>query len=130
MPQQCLHVCHDAVWLTKILAQRMYIRWCGFAYRSPETVCSHGGTLTAAADIWSLAATILHVFAGAAPFSGVSVVRIIASLNAHEKPSIPDVLPIRLQILLSMCFQFRPADRPDIAETLRRLQVTHTYATP
>ncbi|DBA90290.1 hypothetical protein WJX77_001446 [Trebouxia sp. C0004] len=91
-------------------------------YMSPETVCSQGGTLTAAADIWSLAATILHVFAGAAPFSGISVIRIIASLNAQTKPFIPSALPVGLHFLLYMCFQFMPADRPDIAEVLRRLQ--------
>ena len=98
---------------------------CVSLYRSPETVCFQGGTLTAAADIWSLAATILHVFAGAAPFSGVSVVRIIASLNALQTPSIPSALPVGLHFLLYTCFQFTPANRPDIAETLRRLQVKH-----
>ncbi len=101
---------------------------CVSVYRSPETVCSQGGTLTAAADIWSLAATILHVF-GAAPFSGISVVRIIASLNAHGQPSIPCTLPMRLQALLFTCFQCTPAKRPGIDETVRRLQVRHGHAT-
>ena len=101
---------------------------CVSVYRSPETVCFQGGTLTAAADIWSLAATILHVFAGAAPFSGVSVICIIARLNAKHKPSIPCPAPLGLHVLLYTCFQFTPANRPDIAETLRRLQVKHQFA--
>lgn len=119
-----------AVWPTQILAQRMYILCVSASvYRSPETVCAKGGTLTTAADIWSLAATILHVFAGAAPFSGVSVIRIIASLNERKKPSIPSTLPAGLHWVLYTCFQCRPADRPDIAEALRRLQVKHNFAT-
>ena len=123
MPQRCL--------AGYILAQRMYIRWCVCAsvYRSPETVCSQGGTLTAAADIWSLAATILHVFAGAAPFSGVSVLRIIGPLNEQKRPSIPRPLPDGLHFLLFACFQCAPADRPDIAVIIKKLQVTHGCAT-
>ena len=102
---------------------------CVSVYRSPEIVCSQGGTVTAAADVWSLAATILHIFAGTAPFSGISVVRIIASLIAHGQPSVRNIMPTGLQVLLNTCFQCTPAKRPDIAKVVQRLQVQHKLAT-
>lgn len=88
---------------------------------------SAGGTgvrLGFAADVWSLAATIVYVFTETAPYSGQNVWQIITALTAERvPPAIPESVPAALRELLSRCFAFESEARPEIHEIVQQLQV-------
>lgn len=96
------------------------------ACRSPEAVNPGDCALTTAADIWSLAATMLHIFTGKAPYEGLTVIQIVAKLACLQmRPTVPSTpcMPVALQALLCKCFDFQPAHRPSIQQLVEYLQV-------
>jgi serine/threonine protein kinase len=72
-------------------------------YAAPEQ--DAGGTVTAATDVWGLAATLVECVTGAAPGRSPDLTRVPASLRP----------------LLADCLRTDPATRPALAEVGARL---------
>ena len=93
--------------------------------RSPEAADPQRGALTAAANIWSLAATLLHIFTGSPPFKGLTTKHVMTFLQSDDQlPLVPASLPAPLQTVLKSCF----ADfmkRPQADEIVVVLKVSH-----
>ena len=101
--------------------------------RSPEAVTAGGAGLRLgfAADIWSLAASILYIFTAAPPYSGLNVWQIINALTEQRlPPTIPESVPAALRELLMRCFAFAPESRPHISEIVQQLQVSRDTLLP
>ena len=88
------------------------------AYLSPEAV--EGGTLTAASDVYSVAAVLAALLTGADVFTGPTVERVLASHLDPERPGLNE-LPPALRALLSQSLSIAAADRPADAGTLLAL---------
>lgn len=73
-------------------------------YAAPEQ--DAGGTVSAATDVWGLAATLVECVTGAAPGRTPDLARV----------------PAALRPLLADCLQPDPADRPALADLGRRLE--------
>ncbi len=120
--------CISCNWLTFIhfQASQVYIVSCVTMCqcRAPEGVRPNASPLKASADVWSLAATILFMMTNDVPYSGKTIIQIIAALqHPLAPPTVPDTLPVQLQSLLRQCFQFNPSRRPTAADMVSELQV-------
>lgn len=97
--------------------------------RSPEVLAplldqpAPAAPVTAAADMWSLACTVLHMATGAAPhgdLSAAGVGRLLRRVGLHRQaPAIPDCLPGPLRQLLGRCLSADPPQRPTAMQALR-----------
>lgn len=59
---------------------------------------------TAKADVWSLAATLLHAVTGAMPYAGMqNMYGVVGALMAGNPPEMPNHLEAYLKVLLSGC---------------------------
>ncbi|GHO78149.1 hypothetical protein KSD_59200 [Ktedonobacter sp. SOSP1-85] len=117
--------------------QSILVSWQGMtpAYCSPEQAAQQA--LSHKTDIWSWAASILHMFAGgvtwlAGPAAGEALAEYLR--RDPVEPHLPAV-PAKLVVLLRHCFQLRPGDRPatmqEVVEALQEIyahQIGQTYA--
>lgn len=94
-----------------------------FRYEAPEVMRNQ--TVTAS-DIWSLGATVFHLFMGCHVFNGMG------GRNQHEKSPLPYMrkeLP-ELSELVCQCLAFNPSDRPTaqtiVATALEMLEKTNS----
>ena len=76
--------------------------------RSPEAA----NRISYASDVWSLAATIFHIYTGLGAF-----------LPHNTDVLMPTCIPWSLQRLLGKCFDLFPSDRPNAVELVTELQV-------
>ncbi|CAN4095397.1 unnamed protein product [Withania somnifera] len=70
---------------------------------NPELAC--------AIDIWSLGCTVIEMFTGQPPWSGLDGVKAMFSA-LNKSPPIPETLSSEGKDFLRCCFQRKPADRP------------------
>ena len=90
-------------------------------YAAPE--CFKDGKLTPACDIWSWAATTVHMFTGSPPFMGNSIFAIATKTAVNrETPEIPERAPQLLKELLVRCFAYDAEDRPSAADLVEELE--------
>lgn len=94
-----------------------------FKYDAPEVMRNQ--TVTAS-DIWSLGATVFHLFMGCHVFNGMG------GHNQHERSPLPYMrkeLP-ELSKLICRCLSFNPSDRPTaqtvVANALEMLEKTNS----
>jgi serine/threonine protein kinase len=85
------------------------------AYMAPEQ-CDPGrwGEIGSAADVWGLGVTVHEAFAGTLPYPPPSAGRQHPQLVCE--PRVADGVPPALRVLLRVCLESRPADRPTAAE--------------
>ncbi len=91
-------------------------------YMSPEQAM--GQQLDPRCDIYSLGCVMYHVFTGTPPFTGVSVIQILAK---HAKDPVPDSLtassgsqlPAAIRNIIAKCLEKEPADRYASMEALQ-----------
>ena len=82
-----------------------------------------------AADVWSVAASILYIFTATAPYSGFS--QVIAALTAERLPPSVKSVPAAQRELLMRCFAVVPPEsRPQISEIVHQPQVRRWYMLP
>ncbi|MFI7601912.1 protein kinase [Actinoplanes sp. NPDC049681] len=86
-------------------------------YMSPER--AKDGTASAAADLWSLGATLYAAVEGRSPFERPSAIGTLTALAADEPD--PPRRAGALQPVLDGLLRRNPAERTDVAETRRRL---------
>ncbi|MDT0268783.1 protein kinase [Streptomyces sp. DSM 44915] len=89
-------------------------------YLSPEQ--AGGGELTAASDVFSLGAVLVHAVTGHGPFGAGSAPELLYRV-VHQEPELPD-LPDGLAEIARRCLAKRPADRPLLAD-LREAVAAH-----
>ncbi|CAN4115087.1 unnamed protein product [Withania somnifera] len=70
---------------------------------NPELAC--------AIDIWSLGCTVIEMFTGQPPWSGLDGVKAMFSA-LNKSPPVPEMLSSEGKDFLRCCFQRKPADRP------------------
>ncbi|XP_055811285.1 mitogen-activated protein kinase kinase kinase 5-like isoform X2 [Solanum dulcamara] len=70
---------------------------------NPELAC--------AIDIWSLGCTVIEMFTGQPPWSGLDGVKAMFSA-LNKSPPVPETLSSEGKDFLRCCFQRKPADRP------------------
>jgi WD40 repeat protein/serine/threonine protein kinase len=105
------------------------------AYCSPEqaeiAARRKGGTpreqlpkLTRRTDVWSWAASVLHLFLGQVAWPGGQVAH-VGLQRVPEEPHLP-AMPLAVKELLSRCLQKKPEDRPhDLMQAADALQVAY-----
>ena len=89
--------------------------WSGMTelYASPEQI--RRGTITAATDFWSWAATCFESFIGGASWQSGAAVGVAFEEfldNGGRLPGFPKI-PDELSMILRSCFAYQPSDRPD-----------------
>ena len=97
------------------------------AYMPPEQAGGGAKTLTTAADVYSLGATLYETLTGRPPFAGNSVAEIL-QMVLHEEPSRPRSLNAKLdrdlETICLKCLEKDPSRRygtsEDLAEDLQR----------
>lgn len=86
--------------------------------RSPEAADPANHGLSAASDVWSLAATLLHMLTGMPPYGTLDMYqRTIAMMMVEQAPPpLPraDALPWTVHQLLTQSFDFDPKRRPSL----------------
>uniref|UniRef100_A0A0E0D797 mitogen-activated protein kinase kinase kinase n=2 Tax=Oryza meridionalis TaxID=40149 RepID=A0A0E0D797_9ORYZ len=70
-----------------------------------------------AVDIWSLGCTIIEMFTGKPPWSGLEGPAAMFKV-LHKDPSIPDSLSLEGKEFLRCCFRRNPAERPTASKLL------------
>eukprot|EP00929_Paragymnodinium_shiwhaense_P038408 TRINITY_DN20289_c0_g3_i3.p1 TRINITY_DN20289_c0_g3~~TRINITY_DN20289_c0_g3_i3.p1 ORF type:complete len:973 (+),score=212.79 TRINITY_DN20289_c0_g3_i3:74-2992(+) len=100
-------------------------------YMSPEC---HDDTLRPIdekADVWSCACILIEIFGSVQPWAECSNQQQIlrAMLVQHEAPSIPESIEAPVQAVMSAAFAFEAAQRPQVSEVARRLQVASATST-
>ncbi len=85
------------------------------AYMAPEQ-CDpdRWGEIGSPADVWGLGVTVHEAFAGALPYQRPSAE--LAHPQLVCEPQVADGVPPALRVLLRVCLEERPADRPTAAE--------------
>jgi TonB family protein len=78
------------------------------AYDAPEVATAGPSP---AADIWSLALTLVAVMTQSEP-----------QLNRSERPAVPDTIPQPLREIVRQCLQVNPRQRCSVGDILRHLQ--------
>ncbi|KAG2484570.1 hypothetical protein HYH03_016613 [Edaphochlamys debaryana] len=100
-----------------------------FHYMPPEQFKSDNGTnfVTPASDMWSFAATMVHVLTGQPPWGALSEAAIARKLSVEQQaPPLPPGLPPPLEALLEACFAPDPRVRPSAAAALEWIEAwTH-----
>ncbi len=95
------------------------------AYAAPEVL--EDGRTTAAADVYSLAATLYHLAAGATPFASAQLKTAVRRILTEDPPPLgradaPPGLDRVLRRALAKDPAQRPASAADLAEQLREVQ--------
>ncbi|KAL3351586.1 hypothetical protein AABB24_019922 [Solanum stoloniferum] len=84
---------------------------------NPELAC--------AIDIWSLGCTVIEMFTGQPPWSGLDGVKAMFSA-LNKSPPIPETLSSEGKDFLRCCFQRKPADRPTALMLLEHSFLSNT----
>jgi serine/threonine protein kinase len=95
---------------------------------APEVITS--GKYSKAADIWSLACTIIEMLTGKPPFPELHRLNpyaIMQKISKGLKPSIPNELSPIGKDFLSKCFELNPEDRATVDELLNHSFVNTYY---
>jgi tRNA A-37 threonylcarbamoyl transferase component Bud32 len=95
------------------------------AYAAPEVL--EDGAASVASDVYSLAATLYHLAAGAAPFASGDLRTSVRRILTEAPPALPrSDLPAGLDRALRACMAKEPSERPAsalaLAEMLREVQ--------
>jgi serine/threonine protein kinase len=93
---------------------------CGtFAWSAPEIVL-HGKRLSFKTDIYALGVVLWELMTCIQPFEGLKPPQIVGLLNAKQRPSIPDPLPIGFTKsyveMVIRCWSDDPLQRPSASE--------------
>ncbi|KAK6773089.1 hypothetical protein RDI58_028327 [Solanum bulbocastanum] len=86
---------------------------------NPELAC--------AIDIWSLGCTVIEMFTGQPPWSGLDGVKAMFSA-LNKSPPVPETLSSEGKDFLRCCFQRKPADRPTALMLLEHPFLSNTYS--
>jgi len=85
-----------------------------------------------AADIFSLGMTLWEIWAQAPPFAHLSVneIKQLRQSHAFIRPPLDTVklIPIDLRLLISLCLQIDPMNRPTMSQLMSRLSGCQKYA--
>jgi serine/threonine protein kinase len=79
--------------------------------------------LTAAADIWAWACSVIHMATGSAPELELDIMAAFRGYLGKKAPAIPAHLPHYLRDILSKCLVVDPLKRPSALEVLKTWQV-------
>ncbi len=96
-------------------------------YAAPETL--RGDAPTTASDLWSVGATLYHLYAGRAPFGDLrsaSHEELRRQILSAEMPDLPHAIPPEIAAVIGRCLDREPDSRPesaaDLASYLRQVQ--------
>ena len=97
--------------------------------RAPEAAGIQQGVKAGqAADVWSLAATMLHMLSGRPPYPDLNNWQALSAIIGVQcrPPEIPKTLglPALLHNLLSKCFSFLASDRPSTPDVIKVCSIT------
>ncbi|XP_016472092.1 mitogen-activated protein kinase kinase kinase 5 isoform X1 [Nicotiana tabacum] len=84
---------------------------------NPELAC--------AIDIWSLGCTVIEMYTGEPPWSGLDGVKAMFSA-LNKSPPVPETLSSEGKDFLRCCFQRKPADRPTALMLLEHSFLSNT----
>ncbi|KDN40353.1 hypothetical protein K437DRAFT_270014 [Tilletiaria anomala UBC 951] len=79
-------------------------------WMAPEVIELRGAST--AADIWSLACTIIELLTGRPPYGGMMAMSAMFRIVVDDCPPIPEVASEELKDLLRQCFKKEPTERP------------------
>ncbi|KAM0951500.1 putative mitogen-activated protein kinase kinase kinase STE-STE11 family [Dioscorea sansibarensis] len=79
-----------------------------------------------AVDIWSLGCTIIEMFTGKPPWSGLEGPAAMFKV-LHKDPPVPETLSPEGKDFLRLCFRRNPADRPTASNLLDHPFITNTH---
>ena len=88
-------------------------------YSPPEQLDASQGPVTEKIDIWAFACVALELLTGSVPWSGKTIMQIMAAVVMHrESPSLPAgcEAPAGMAELLQRCLEFEAGQRPSAAE--------------
>uniref|UniRef100_A0A0E0D796 mitogen-activated protein kinase kinase kinase n=1 Tax=Oryza meridionalis TaxID=40149 RepID=A0A0E0D796_9ORYZ len=86
-------------------------------WMAPEATLVKDAGYDLAVDIWSLGCTIIEMFTGKPPWSGLEGPAAMFKV-LHKDPSIPDSLSLEGKEFLRCCFRRNPAERPTASKLL------------
>jgi eukaryotic-like serine/threonine-protein kinase len=92
------------------------------AYMAPEQ-CEPGvrGTVGSPADVWGLGVTLFQALCGGLPFGEPTEDERFPQLHNLRQP-FPDEVPPLLAVIVAVCLELEPADRPTAEEAAEALE--------